>query len=64
MIPLTSAQQTIADGVWPYTIAKTLKIGRAGQQVGTLRTPHRRGKNFDVKHAFFVTIMPPVLDEI
>jgi hypothetical protein len=20
--------------------------------VGTLRTPHRRGKNFDVKHAF------------
>ena len=53
MIPPTSAQQTIGEGYGrPPTIARTLKIGRAGQQVGTLLTPRRRRKNFGVKHAF------------
>jgi hypothetical protein len=49
----TSAQQTICDGYgYPPTVARTLKIDRAGQQVGTLRTLRRRRKTFDVNHAF------------
>jgi hypothetical protein len=67
MIPPTSAQQTIGEGYGrPPTIARTLKIGRAGQQVGTLRTPRRRRKNFDVKHAFIerATPAPPCGDYV